>query len=335
MENICVLGAGAMGTALSFHLSKIGHKVNLWGTFLDEEIIKTRRQKKVDLLIPEEIRVFPFEKIEDALRGVKFVIFCISSEGVNYISEHVAPYIKDKMVVVNVGKGIADAPFLTLCELIESNLKKYGGVRKEVVAMGGPARAPEIVKEVFTGVVFSSIKGEDGKICCEVFQGKNFKTNFTEDKRGVELCAAIKNGYAISIGIAEGLQESCNNFKAALISHAVGEMMKIVKLQGGRLETVTGLAGVGDLYVTSQAGRNRTFGKLLGEGMSVEEALDKMRGETVEGYSVVDRIKKRILDKLLQEKKIKKEDFLLLYALHKILYEEEPARIIRDALSDF
>jgi len=76
MENICVLGAGAMGTALSFHLSKIGHKVNLWGTFLDEEIIKTRRQKKVDLSIPEEIRVFPFEKVEDALREVYIKACC-------------------------------------------------------------------------------------------------------------------------------------------------------------------------------------------------------------------------------------------------------------------
>lgn len=90
MEKIAVLGAGVMGTAVAFHLNRIGHEVDLWGTDLDVEVVRTRRQIKLGVRIPERIRLLSFEQIEETLKGGKVTVFCISSQGVGRVAEYVA-----------------------------------------------------------------------------------------------------------------------------------------------------------------------------------------------------------------------------------------------------
>jgi len=327
MEKIAVMGAGVMGTALAFHLKGLGHEVNLWGTEFDDKVIVTRRQEKLGVSIPADIDVFRFDQIREAVEGRKVLIFSIKAEGVEKLSECIASYLKEGVVILNIAKGIPDPPHLTLCDLIESNLPENLLGRVAVVGMGGAARAIEIVKGIFTEVVFTSLTLKAAKICCRIFQSPTFVTNFTRDVIGVELCAAMKNSFAIAVGMGDGLQGG-DNMKAAFMARSITEMAKIITSKGGKIETVLGPAGVGDLYVTSQGGRNRTLGKLLGEGNSVEDALKKMKGQTIEGYTTVKGIR-RIADELEKEGKLKiKDDLFLFCNLYEILYERKDARLV-------
>ncbi|MBC7189717.1 hypothetical protein H5U35_05840 [Candidatus Aerophobetes bacterium] len=323
MEKIAVLGAGAMGTAVAFHLSRIGHEVDLWGTDLDEEVVRTRRQVKLGVKIPERIRLLSFDQIEETLKGKKVVIFCISSQGIGRVAEYVAGYLNPGMVIVNIGKGIPEPPCFTLCQLIES---KISCPEVQVVAMGGPARAIEIIRGVITQVIFAFPNPEVSRLCCKIFEGPTFKTSFTLDRVGVELCAATKNAYAIAIGIVDELRREDNNFKAALMSSAIEEMAEFVSGKGGKIETVLGPAGVGDLYVTCQAGRNKSFAQLLARGLSPQEALARLKGETIEGYWVIKGMW-RIAKELEREKKISsiRDELPLFYLLYQILYQKKPA----------
>ena len=147
---------------------------------------------------------------------------------------------------------------------------------------------------------------------------------------GVELCAAMKNSYAIAGGMCQGLSEklkiSMDNVTSAFVAQATIEMAKLIVPQGGKLETVMGQAGVGDLYCTVQGGRNGILGKLLGKGMSIKEAMEKMRDQTVEGYSATKGVYR--LAKELQEKSrlnIKK-DLPLFRQLYAVLYGGKSAQ---------
>jgi len=325
---IAVMGAGVMGTALAFHLKGLGHKVNLWGTEFDNRVIVTRRQEKLGVSIPADIDVFRFDQIREAVEGREVLIFSIKAEGVEKLSECIASYLKEGVVILNIAKGIPDPPHLTLCDLIESNLPENLLDRVAVVGMGGAARAIEIVRGIFTEVVFASSTLKAAKMCCRIFQSPTFVTNFTSDVIGVELCAAMKNSFAIAVGIGDGLQQGSDNIKAAFMARSIIEMAKIITSKGGKIETVLGPAGVGDLYVTSQGGRNRTLGKLLGEENSVEDALKKMKGQTIEGYTTVKGIR-RIADELEKDGKLKiKDDLFLFRNLYEILYEGGNARLL-------
>ena len=147
----------------------------------------------------------------------------------------------------------------------------------------------------------------------------------------MELCAALKNSYAITMGILEGLEGGYSNPRAAIMARGSMEMATIVKAYGGRGETALGLAGVGDYYVTSQGGRNGRFGYYLGQGMSVEEALAKMNNSPVEGLSAT-------LNGFKLLKELEKEGSLdiggtslILRNLH-ILYENKP---IKEAMNSY
>lgn len=322
-----MLGAGVMGTAIAFHLNNLGHKVNLWGTGFDEEIIKTRKQEKLGIKIPGEINLFHFDEMEKALKDRKVIVFCVKAEGIEKISNYVAPYLREGMVILNIAKGIPDPPYLTLCELIENKIPKSLSGKISVVAMGGPARAIEIVQGIFTEVIFASSNLEAAKLCCSIFHSPAFVTNFTSDTVGVELCAAMKNSFAIAVGIGDGLQGG-DNLKAAFMARSTTEMARIIVAKGGRVETVLGPAGVGDLYVTSEGGRNRTLGKLLGEGVSIEQALKEMKGQTVEGYTTLKGIHRIAMSLEREGKLVVRNDLFLFHNLYEIFYKGRPVQVI-------
>ena len=196
--------------------------------------------------------------------------------------------------------------------------------------MGGAARANELVRGVYTEVIFGSKNKKYADYCSEITRNFQLKTNATSDMTGVELCAAMKNSYAIAGGMCQGLSEklkiSMDNVKSAFVAQATIEMAKLIVPQGGKLETVMGQAGVGDLYCTVQGGRNGILGKLLGKGMSIKEAMEEMRDQTVEGYAATKGVYR--LAKELQEKSrlnIKK-DLPLFRQLYAVLYGGKSAQ---------
>jgi glycerol-3-phosphate dehydrogenase (NAD(P)+) len=327
MERIAVLGAGVMGTAIASHLNNLKHQVNLWGTDLDEEVIKTRRQKRLNVELVETINVFYQHDIQGALRGTKLVVLCVKAAAVDTVFKYVSTYLRAGMVILNIAKGIPDPPHLTLSDSINSRLPRSLLGNISLVAMGGPARAEEIVRGTITEVVLASSDTEAASFCCRILHGPTFITTSSTDFVGVELCAAMKNSFAILLGIGEGIQRG-DNLKAALMARSIEEMAKIVIAVGGKMETVLGPAGVGDLYLTAAGGRNRTLGKLVGEGIPVKRALEKMRKQTVEGYTTLRGIH-RIVTELEREKKLNiKTDLLLFHNLYRTFYENTPVQMI-------
>ncbi len=335
MAKMAVLGAGMMGTATAAHLARRDHEVNLWGTELDKDIIDALRKGKehptLHSPVPGNIRFLHASELEEAMDKRNTVIIAVVSFAVGKIIQRAAPFLRKKTMVVNVAKGLPSQPHVTLCDLIEDKItsRLLDGV--QIVGMGGPARAHELIREIHTEVVFGARKMEGAESCCSAFRSSRFRTNATTDMIGVELGAAMKNAFAIVIGICNGLGQQMDNTKAALISQAVVEMSRIILPLGGRLETISGAAGVGDLYLTVQSGRNGALGRLLGQGMKVEEALEKMKGQTIEGYATT-RGMQRLVKRLEKKGRLDPDkDLPLFKELYAVLYEGKPApRVIRD-----
>jgi len=339
MAKVVVIGAGMMGTACSSHLIRTGHQVNLWGTELDGDIIDLLRQrgihKTLHVSVPPGIKFFQADELEKAMDKREIVIMAVTSYAIGKIAKKVVPFLKEGVFIINVAKGIPPSPYLTLCDLIESLIPSSLSKKVRVIGMGGPARASELVREISTEVIFGAKDERTAEYCSKITRSPKFKTSATSDVTGVELCAAMKNAYAIFIGMCHGLSEklkiSMDNTKAALMGQAILEMSRIIIPYGGKLETVMGQAGVGDLYVTIQGGRNGSFGKLLGQGMDVKEAMEKMKDQTVEGYIATRGMYR--LAKDLEEKSIIsiKEDLPLFNELYFVLYEgKSPAKAIED-----
>jgi glycerol-3-phosphate dehydrogenase (NAD(P)+) len=335
MGKIAVLGAGMMGTATAAHLARREHEVNLWGTQLDEDIINALRNHKehptLHSLVPGNIRFFQASELEEAMDKRNTVVIAVISSAVGKIVQRAGAFFRKGTIVVNVAKGLPSYPYLTLCDLIKDKIssKLLDGV--QIVDMGGPARANELIREIHTQVIFGARTMKEAESCCCTFRSSRFRTNATTDMIGVELCAAMKNAFAIVIGICDGLGGQMDNTKAALMSQAVIEMSRIILPLGGRLETISGPAGVGDLYLTVQSGRNGALGRLLGQGMRVEEALEKMKGQTIEGYATA-RGMHRLAKRLEKEGGLDLDkDLPLFKELYAVLYEDKPApRVIRD-----
>ncbi|MDI3481267.1 MAG: glycerol-3-phosphate dehydrogenase [Tepidanaerobacteraceae bacterium] len=334
MGKVTVLGAGVMGTALAIHLAKQKNEVKLWGTRWDTSTIEnyraTGRCEKLNSDIPQSVEFFMADELEKALQDSSIIILAVTSDGIRDITNSISGYIDENVIIANIAKGIEEESLMTMSEIIEDCL---AGQQKNipVVKIGGPLRAIEVANEVFSEAIFASKNIEAARVLQKAFKAPYFKSNVTQDIIGVEICAALKNSYAITIGICEGMYENMDNPKAALIARGCMELAALVKAKGGDVETALGLAGVGDLYVTSQGGRNRTLGKLLGQGKTMKEAVEEMKNQTVEGYPAA-KVGYKLAATLEQQGKLNLSDVSLLVELYRILYEGKPAV---EALKDY
>ena len=334
MARIVVIGAGMMGTACASHLVRRGHVVNLWGTELDKEIIDILKQggehKTLHAPIPQNIIFLQANQLEEAMNKREIVIIAIISHAVEKIVKRIIPFLKKGMIIINVAKGIPKTPYLTLCDLIEGLIPRSSDKKIPVVGMGGPARANELVREIHTEVIFGARNKKYAEYCSEITRNSQLKTNATCDITGVELCAAMKNSYAIAVGMCQGLSErlrkSMDNTKSAFVAQAIMEMAKLIVPQGGKLKTIMGLAGIGDLYVTVQGGRNGFLGKLLGRGTTIKKAMEEMKDRTIEGYPATKDIYRLAEELEKRSKLIIKKDLPLFRQLYAVLYEEKSAQ---------
>lgn len=336
MNNIVIIGAGVMGSALAIHLGNSGHKVNLWGTKWDSEVIdnmkETKKHKDLGVSIPEEISFYYHYEMEEAFKGTKLVIIAVLSKGMESMSNSISPYINENHIILSVTKGIDEANLLTMSAIVENALpEKYRG-KVGVVKLGGPIIAMELAEGRYTEGIFASSDIGSAKYARDIFRTPKFKGGVSNDVLGVDLCAAFKNSYAIGMGIIEGLEGGTNNPKAALMARGAVEMGNIVEAYGGNKETALGIAGIGDYYVTSQGGRNGKYGKLLGEGNTVDEASNIMKNITVEGLEATLNGYK-LLESLEKDKKINiKRDTPLFLEIYNILYKNKP---VKDGIDDY
>ncbi len=277
---IAVLGAGAWGTALALVLVDNGNDVTLW-TYKPEqaEIMRTQRVnprlKGVEL--PGEL------KISDDLScvsGSEMVVMATPSFSVRDNARKIENLIQKNTIIVPVSKGIERDTALCLSQVIEEELKGKG----RIVALSGPSHAEEVARRIPTGCVAASPDAEAAQAVQDAFMNPNFRVYTNTDIIGVELGAALKNVLALCCGINDGLGLG-DNTKALLMTRGMTEMARLGVAMGGRKETFAGLSGMGDMIVTctSMHSRNRRCGILIGQGKTVQEAIEEV-GATVEGY---------------------------------------------------
>jgi glycerol-3-phosphate dehydrogenase (NAD(P)+) len=339
MTTVSVLGSGIMATALAFPLADNGHGVRLVGTHLDRKIIasikETRVHPDLDLEVPEAATAFQLEEAEEAFEGAEVVMSGVNSFGVRWAGQRLASLLKPGMHVLSIAKGMEakeNGDLRILPEVLASEVPEV--LRKSVSwsAIAGPSIAGEVAVRRDTCVVFT---GRDAGVLEEI--SRLFRTPYyhvwtSTDLVGVEVCAAAKNCYALGAGFMEGILDREGesearyrnyNYGAALFGQATRELGQFMELLGGEPETPYGLAGVGDMFVTSMGGRNVKVGRLVGSGLRFSEAHEKMPGVTLEGAAAIEVIG-GALPKLTQRGIVGQDAFPLMRHLHSVVALDEP-----------
>ena len=297
MYNICVLGAGYMGSAITFPLAKNGHNVNLWGTWLDDEIINACRKgllhPKLKTKLLPTVKIFSSDELEAAVSGCDIIFMGISSEGFLDVFKKLLSVIDKNKNIFTLTKGfIDDSGKIRRTTAVARQLlnKRFAEADFQWTSIGGPVKALELCRDIPTVSIYASRTDENISAAGKFGTG-NYRIIHTRDITGVELSADFKNVYATGMGVVEGLYGpemagNFHNFSSFIFNQSILEISRIVEKAGGNKKTVFDNAGMGDLYVTSQSGRNRKFGELIGKGMPPEEVFRTMLegGELAEGY---------------------------------------------------
>jgi len=279
MANIFVLGSGGFGTALAVMAHKYGQKVTLWSAF-QEEIDEIRFYGENKKKLPGVAVGIAIELTTDIslVKDADIAILAVPSFAVRAVAKQLAANITPKTVVVNVAKGLEADTLKCFSDVIEEELPY-----NPVVVLSGPSHAEEIARGVPTTVVASSKDRASAEYIQEILGNETLRIYVNDDITGVELGGALKNIIALCAGICDGMGLG-DNAKAALMTRGLAEIGRLGVAMGAKHETFAGLTGVGDLIVTctSMHSRNRRAGILIGQGLSAEEAADRV-GMVVEG----------------------------------------------------
>ena len=291
-KNISVLGGGSWGTVLAYLASLNGNQVNLWmrDNDLAEEINNTRTNKRYLPNLDLGKNITATSQIED-IKESDLIIFCVPSDAFRDVSLLASSFINENTFLVTATKGVEKDDFSLMSKILEEYYSK-----NLIGILSGPNLAEEIANHHLSGTVIAS---KHKILRDEVIQ--NLSTDFfriyeNDDPYGVEMGGALKNIYAIACGIADGLSSGENTI-GMIMTRGLGEMSRLATDLGANPQTFLGLAGVGDLITTcaSPLSRNHQFGKYIGEGLSVEEAKQKI-GQTIEGLKTL-KVVKNISDK--------------------------------------
>ncbi|PYT53878.1 MAG: glycerol-3-phosphate dehydrogenase [Acidobacteria bacterium] len=283
MTQIAILGAGSWGTALAVILSRTrkAHEISLWvhNAALAEAMQHHRENNTYlpGLALPAGIRVT--HEIPAALERAHIVIGAMPSVHARGIYSRVLPCVSREMIFVSATKGLEPATHLRMSKVIAQILTQAGATNsRRIAVLSGPSFAAEAARGEPTAVVLAS---EDAAVASELqeeFAAPSFRLYTNEDVIGVELAGAMKNVMAIAAGACQGLGLGSNPL-AALITRGLAEMSRLAVALGARPETLSGLAGLGDLVLTctGSLSRNRYVGIELGKGRSLADILANMR----------------------------------------------------------
>lgn len=278
---IAILGDGAWGTTLAILLKNKGYDVSLWSVFEDniEAIIKHRENKRFLPGVKIPPRIYFTTDLKRAVDNVDLIVLAVPSRFLRpVLMKNVDVLKKKKYKFVSVIKGIEQDNLKTMSCVIRDVI---GNVKMAVLS--GPSIAPEVARGIPTAVVAASKDTEFRKKVRDVFMTQHFRVYTNKDVIGVEFAGALKNIIAIAAGISDGLGFGANT-KAAIITRGLAEMTRLGVIMGGKLETFTGLSGMGDLITTciSTEGRNHRFGQEIGKGKNPQDILKKTVSE-IEG----------------------------------------------------
>ena len=275
MAEVGVLGAGSWGTALSVLLHDNGHHVTVWS--IDENEVKMLSEKREHELklpgvkIPDDMIITG--DLETAVRNKDFLVLAVPSPFTRSTARKMRPFVEKNQIIVDVAKGIEESTLMTLSEQIRQEIPQA-----DVAVLSGPSHAEEVGRRLPTTCVVGAKSRKTAEYLQSAFISRVFRVYISPDILGIELGGSLKNVIALAAGIADGLGYG-DNTKAALITRGIAEISRLGVKMGGRIESFTGLTGIGDLIVTcaSVHSRNRRAGYLIGQGKSVQEAMDEVK----------------------------------------------------------
>ncbi len=271
-HRIGVIGAGSWGTALAVHLANTGHDVRLWArdASLAAELAE-RRENRVYLpgvTLPPSLS--PTPAIDAALDAAQFAVIAVPSHGVRDVARRLNPHCPPGCAIVSATKGIEESSLLRMSQVLRQELTAAG----DIVVLSGPSFAIELARPLPTALVAAGDSAAVVEAVMAHFRSPALRVYGSSDVVGVELGGALKNIIAIAAGVVEGLGLG-HNALAALITRGLAELSRLAVALGAQRDTLSGLAGLGDLVLTctGDLSRNRKVGHALASGQSLADIL--------------------------------------------------------------
>lgn len=314
INSAAVLGSGSWGTALAVVLGERGLKTTVYG--IEEEVLEDINQNHAnsrylpDIKLPENISAT--SKMADIVKEPLILLVVPSQVARIVISQLKDAGVGSTTTFLACTKGIESATDLSMTQLLREFFPD-----NPIAALSGPTHAEEVARRMATATVIGCPDHDTALRLQQVFTLPWFRSYTRQDMEGIELGATVKNVFAIAAGIADGLRLG-DNAKAAMVTRGLAEMIRLGTALGGKPSTFQGLSGVGDLIVTcySRHSRNNSLGRMLGEGLSLQEALDKMT-QVAEGLPNTESVYK-----LAKKTGVRTP---LIDQIYAILYENKPA----------
>jgi glycerol-3-phosphate dehydrogenase (NAD(P)+) len=316
MKQVAVIGAGSWGTALAVIAARVGHSVRLWSR--SPEVVSSINDQRVNsryltsTSIPATVDATG--DLGNALNGAALVLLAAPSHAARELLTAMSPFLAEGAVIVGVSKGIE----------IETG-KRMSEIAKEVIAtahpfvcLSGPSFAKEVVAGHPTAIVAASRDAAAARTVQSDLSFENLRIYTNNDIIGTELGGSVKNVMAIAAGMAAGLGFGSNSV-AALITRGLAEITRLARREGAQVETLMGLAGLGDLVLTctGSLSRNRFVGEELGKGKSLDQIVGELN-EVAEGIKTARAVKK-LADRAGLEMPITNE-------VNAVLYDGKSAR---------
>jgi glycerol-3-phosphate dehydrogenase (NAD(P)+) len=274
MAKTAIIGSGTWGLALANLLHTNGHEVTVWSAIPKEieDLKATHQFKNLPGLVLPDSMTFTAD-LEEAMRDKDFLVLAVPSIYVRSTSQKMRPYCKDGQLIVNVAKGIEESTLMIMTDIISEELPMANAA-----VLSGPSHAEEVSRGLPTTCVAGAKDIETASYIQNQFMSPVFRVYTNLDMLGIEIGGALKNVIALAAGIADGLGYG-DNTKAALITRGIHEIARLGMAMGGERTTFNGLTGIGDLIVTcaSMHSRNRRAGILIGQGKSMQEAMDEVQ----------------------------------------------------------
>lgn len=320
MKGVSVIGGGSFGSAIANLLAQNGQAVRLW--MRDPEQAASIRQHRENPRYLKGVKIHPLVEpvcdLEKTIEESDLIFIALPSTALREALEPFASQLAGKMLV-STTKGIEANTFMLMSEILQEVAPQA-----RIGVISGPNLAREVAECALTATVVAS---DDEALCQEVqrvLHGRTFRVYASSDRFGVELGGALKNVYAIMAGMAAAMGMG-ENTRSMLITRALAEMTRFAVKLGANPMTFLGLSGVGDLIATCSSAKSRNYqvGYALGEGLSLEEAVNRL-GEVAEGVNTI---------KVLKARAEQLEVYMPLVAgLHAILFEGRPLQQVIGAL---
>ena len=331
MAIITVIGSGMMGSAITWPAADNGHTIRYVGSPLDRAIIDHARATREHLTLKRpfpkgDLHFYQIEELAEAMKGADLLLCGVSSFGLDWFLDTIIPQIPDNSIVLSITKGMValeDGSMISYPEVMEQRAEALGKKGIDFNAVGGPCTSYELADLDPTEVTFCGRKPETLRWLKSLFEQDYYNISLSTDVRGVECAVALKNAYALGVSLAigmsykrEGREVEHYNSQAALFGQAVREMTLLLDLCDGKPEQLP--LGVGDLYVTVFGGRTRKIGTLLGTGMSFDEAMEILKGTTLESIVISTRTAVAVR-RLIERGIVRAEQFPLLLHIDELV----------------